>query len=183
MKLEKLLEGLEYRITAGNSDVELNAESIEVKNVINDNRKIGFEYCEKRAADPAGDSAEKISVVMTPVLVRNSHNIFFVCGYSEKGKQAVVYRLDGMTRTRILEEKGDPYPSQQRIDRFLNSLFGMEIGTSAEVTLECRDKLAEVIRERFGESCQDAYKCQPRFLQLGFPLQPVDQDRFPGGSL
>ena len=40
MKLEKLLEGLEYRITAGNSAVELNAESIEVKNVINDNRKI-----------------------------------------------------------------------------------------------------------------------------------------------
>ena len=40
MKLSKLLEGLEYRITAGNSDVELSAESIEVKNVINDNRKI-----------------------------------------------------------------------------------------------------------------------------------------------
>ena len=91
---------------------------------------------------------------MTPVLVRNSHNIFFVCGYSEKGKQAVVYRLDGMTRTRILEEKGDPYPSQQRIDRFLNSLFGMEIGTFAEVTLECSDEISGMIRERFGESAE-----------------------------
>ena len=40
MKLEKLLEGLEYRITAGNTGKELNAADIEIKNVINDNRKI-----------------------------------------------------------------------------------------------------------------------------------------------
>ena len=40
MKLEKLLEGLEYRITAGNSQKELSAADIEIKNVINDNRKI-----------------------------------------------------------------------------------------------------------------------------------------------
>ena len=151
---EKVEKNLHYEDHYGSLGGQLYYNIDRITDAINDNRKIGFEYCEKRAADPAGDSAEKISVVMTPVLVRNSHNIFFVCGYSEKGKQAVVYRLDGMTRTRILEEKGDPYPSQQRIDRFLNSLFGMEIGTFAEVTLECSDEISGMIRERFGESAE-----------------------------
>ena len=40
MKLEKLLEGLEYRITAGNSEKEISAAEVEIKNVVNDNRKI-----------------------------------------------------------------------------------------------------------------------------------------------
>ena len=41
MKLSALLEGLKYKITAGNTDELLNPEEIEIKNVINDNRKIG----------------------------------------------------------------------------------------------------------------------------------------------
>ncbi len=40
MKLEKLLEELKYDITAGNSKEILNAADIEIKNVVNDNRKI-----------------------------------------------------------------------------------------------------------------------------------------------
>ncbi|MCR5156971.1 MAG: UDP-N-acetylmuramoyl-L-alanyl-D-glutamate--2,6-diaminopimelate ligase [Butyrivibrio sp.] len=40
MKLEKLLAELKYEITAGNSKDILNAADIEIKNVVNDNRKI-----------------------------------------------------------------------------------------------------------------------------------------------
>ncbi len=40
MKLNILLEELDYKITAGNSQDELEAGSIEIKDVVNDNRKI-----------------------------------------------------------------------------------------------------------------------------------------------
>ena len=40
MKLDKLLSGLTYKITAGNTAEKLDAAQIEVKNVVNDNRKI-----------------------------------------------------------------------------------------------------------------------------------------------
>ncbi|MBQ8030148.1 MAG: UDP-N-acetylmuramoyl-L-alanyl-D-glutamate--2,6-diaminopimelate ligase, partial [Butyrivibrio sp.] len=40
MKLKKLLEGLEYTVTAGNSSQVVDPENVEIKNVVNDNRKI-----------------------------------------------------------------------------------------------------------------------------------------------
>ena len=40
MELKILLEGLDYRLTAGNTEKLLDAGDIEIKNVINDNRKI-----------------------------------------------------------------------------------------------------------------------------------------------
>ncbi len=40
MELHKLLEGLEYELTAGNSTDTLDPHDIEIKNVVNDNRKI-----------------------------------------------------------------------------------------------------------------------------------------------
>ncbi len=40
MKLSKLLERLNYTITEGNTDKRLSAEDIEIKDVVNDNRKI-----------------------------------------------------------------------------------------------------------------------------------------------
>ena len=40
MKLSKLLEGLKYSLTAGNTGKELDANAIEISKVVNDNRKI-----------------------------------------------------------------------------------------------------------------------------------------------
>ncbi|SFB74612.1 UDP-N-acetylmuramoyl-L-alanyl-D-glutamate--2,6-diaminopimelate ligase [Butyrivibrio sp. YAB3001] len=40
MKLSKLLEEIKYRVTAGNSDVEISPEDVEVIDVVNDSRKI-----------------------------------------------------------------------------------------------------------------------------------------------
>lgn len=151
---EKIRKNLHYENQSGSMGWHLYYNIDKISDAINENRKIEFEYRNSMPADPVEAAVEKISVVMTPVLVMSNHDVFYVFGYSDKGKQAVAYRLDRMTRTTILNVKGDPYPTEQKISRFLNSLFGMEIGTSAEVTLECRDKLAEVIRERFGESAE-----------------------------
>ena len=41
MKLSKLLEELKCSVTAGNSSTLVNPEEVEVKDVVNDNRKIG----------------------------------------------------------------------------------------------------------------------------------------------
>ncbi len=40
MKLNNLLENLEFKVTKGNTDVELDPAEIEIKDVVNDNRKI-----------------------------------------------------------------------------------------------------------------------------------------------
>ena len=144
-KIEKLLH---YENNASSVSEQLYYTIDKISDAISENRKISFFYC-----DPVttGSKVGKKRIVITPVVIRSSNNHFYVCGYCKENGKTDVYRLDRMLRNKVLEEKGDPLPDKKKIDRFLNSLFDMETGEMTEVTLECKDEIAEVIKERFGE--------------------------------
>ena len=137
-----------------------------ISDAISENRKISFFYCDPAKTGIKGES--KLSVI-TPVVIRNGNNHFYVCGYCKENGKTDVYRLDRMLRTRVLQEKGDPLPDKARIDRFLNSLFDMEAGEMIDVTLECRDEISEMIRERFGREA-DMWRSTQESFYIKVPI-------------
>lgn len=137
-----------------------------ISDAISENRKISFCYCDPLTAGSIGEAAR---IIITPVVVRSSNNHLYVCGYSQENGKTDVYRLDRMLRARVLEEKGDPLPDKTKIDRYLNSLFDMEIGEMTDVTLECRDEIAEVIRERFGQNA-DVWRSTQESFYIKVPI-------------
>ena len=156
-KIEKLLH---LENSASTVSEQLYYTIDKISDSISDNRKISFFYYEPVMR---GDRAETKRIVITPVVIRSGNNHFYVCGYCKENGKTDVYRLDRMLRAKVLEEKGDPLPDEAKIDQFLKSLFDMETGEMTDVTLECRDEIAEVIRERFGQeadiwrSTQDSF--------------------------
>ena len=156
-KIEKLLH---LENSASTVSEQLYYTIDKISDAISDNRKISFFYYEPVMR---GDRAETKRIVITPVVIRSGNNHFYVCGYCKENGKTDVYRLDRMLRAKVLEEKGDPLPDEAKIDQFLKSLFDMETGEMTDVTLECRDEIAEVIRERFGQeadiwrSTQDSF--------------------------
>ena len=124
-----------------------------ISDAISGNRKISFYY-----SDPAVTAikGEIRRIVITPVVIRSCNNHFYVCGYSKENGKTDVYRLDRMMRAKVLEEKGDPLPNKARIDM-------------TDVTLECRDEIAEVIRERFGREA-DIWRSTQESFYIKVPI-------------
>ena len=159
---------LHYENNTGTMSEQLYYNIDRITNAIDGNRKIEFIYSGQ--IPPGVASGEKTGrIVMTPVVVRSYHNHYYVCGYCGQEEKAAVFRIDRMIRTQILNERGRSHPDRQRIDRFLNSLFDMETGEMTEVTLECRDEIAEVIRERFGREA-DIWRSTQESFYIKVPI-------------
>ena len=150
---EKIGKHLHYENNTGTMSEQLYYNIDRITNAIDGNRKIEFIYSGQ--IPPGVASGEKTGrIVMTPVVVRSYHNHYYVCGYCGQEEKAAVFRIDRMIRTQILNERGRSHPDRQRIDRFLKSLYGMELGEIKDVTLECRDEVSDVIGERIGEDAE-----------------------------
>lgn len=156
-KIEKLLH---FDNNASAVSEQLYYTIDRISDAISEKHRISFGYC-----DPAkgGGKGEEKHIVLTPIVIRSSNNHFYVCGYRKEGGKPKVYRLDRMRQTRVLEEKGDPQPDRAKVDRYLRSLFDMETGEMTDVTLECSDEIAEVVRERFGQDAETWRSTQDRF--------------------
>ena len=135
-----------------------------ITDAIYEDRQIEFICREHARNENRPGSREGERVVMTPVMIRSSQDLYFVCGFGAGGKRFEAYRLDHITRTKVLQQKGDPHVSGPELSRLLKGMFDMETGTLTEVTLECADELTEMIRERFGEGAQIRRNRQDRFV-------------------
>ncbi len=167
-KIERLLH---FDKNASTVSEQLYYTIDKISDAISEKRKIEFCYL-----DPAKDGGknEKRHVILTPVVIKSSNNHFYVCGYCKEGGKPDVYRLDRMRKTKVLEESGDPQPDRTKVDRYLRSLFDMETGEMTEVTLECSDEIAEVIRERFGQETETWRSTQDKFyIKVPITVSPA----------
>ena len=162
-KIESLLH---FEDNASSVSEQLYYTIDKISDAISGNRKISFYYSAPAVTAIKGEIRR---IVITPVVIRSDNNHFYVCGYCKENGKTDVYRLDRMMRAKVLEEKGDPLPNKARIDRFLNSLFDMETGEMTDVTLECRDEIAEVIRERFGREA-DIWRSTQESFYIKVPI-------------
>ena len=136
---EKIEKNLYYGSNSGQVSEQVYYSTDRITEAVYGGRKIEFMYRKPAGSGAASGARESERIVMTPVMIRSSGDLYYVCGFGAGGRKFEVYRLDRMTRTKVLPLKGD-------------GMFGMETGALKEVTLECDDELEDMIRERFGET-------------------------------
>ncbi|HAB93563.1 MAG TPA: hypothetical protein DCF49_02165 [Lachnospiraceae bacterium] len=157
---EKLKAHVHLAGNRGGGNEQLYYSIDQITEAIGDGHKIEYQYYKY---EPNGDRTLRDNGEfreMTPVAITCSDNRFYVIGYSSDSHSIVCERLDCMSRTRAIEEKSDKLPSGIHIEDYPDSLFDMEIGQPADVTLECANEMMDVIRDRFGSGL-DLWKSTP----------------------
>ncbi|MBP3882225.1 MAG: WYL domain-containing protein [Lachnospiraceae bacterium] len=160
---EKIEKNLYYGSNSGQVSEQVYYSTDRITEAVYGGRKIEFMYRKPAGSGAASGERESERIVMTPVMIRSSGDLYYVCGFGAGGRKFEVYRLDRMTRTKVLPLKGDPHISGPALSRFLNGMFDMDTGAQKEVTLECADELTDMIRERFGENVEIRRSAQDRF--------------------
>ena len=145
-----------------------------ITEAINEGRKIEFMHRASARSGASPDTKEGNRIVMTPVMIRSNHDLYYVCGFGSGGRRFEAYRLDRITRTKVLPVKGDPHISGPELSRYLNGMFDMETGAQTEVTLECAHELADMIRERLGEDVEIRKSAHDRFyVKVSVSVSPA----------
>lgn len=160
---EKIRKNLYIGNNCGTMSEQIYYSVDRITEAIYEGRKIEFMYHGSARGGAASDTNAGVRIVMTPVIIRSNHDLYYVCGFGTGGKRFEAYRLDHMTRTRVLPLKADPHISGPELTRFLNGMFDMAPGAQTEVTLECANELTDMIRERFGETVEIRRSAQDRF--------------------
>ena len=161
---EKVGKNLYYGSNSGMMSEQIYYSVDKILEAIHEGRKIEFTHCGSVKKESLSGSRGGGRVVMTPVMIRSNHDLYYVCGFGAGGRLFESYRLDHITRTRVLSQKGDPHISGPEFSRLLSGMFEIEAGVLTEVTLECADELADMIRERFGENTEISRSAQDRFF-------------------
>ena len=120
---------------------------------INAGVKITFKYfdytSEKRRAFRHGGAAYLVSPI---ALIRSDDNYYLV-GYDSGEEKIKNFRVDKMAELSVSTEvKDEAANGRFNPAEYSNKIFGMYGGREELVTLECRERLAGVIIDRFGSS-------------------------------
>ncbi|MBQ8719411.1 MAG: WYL domain-containing protein [Clostridia bacterium] len=141
---------VEDRVRNMNSSAFYNVDTIHF--AINSNKQITFKYfdydVEKKKALRHGGEPYTVSAA---ALLWNDQNYYLV-GYDEREGIMKNFRVDKMQNVTVTDEQRCEAVSSSRFNPAVYSqkLFGMYGGKEELVTLECREKLAGVIIDRFG---------------------------------
>lgn len=157
---EKLKAHVHLSGNHGISNEQLYYSIDQITEAIGEGRKIEYQYYNYA---PNGERVLRDNgefSVMTPVSVICSDNRFYVIGYNGASHSIVCEKLECMSRTSAIEEEKDKVPDDVYSEEYLDSLFDMEIGQPADVTLECANEMMDVIKDRFG-SAGDIWKSTP----------------------
>ncbi|MBQ2746842.1 MAG: WYL domain-containing protein [Firmicutes bacterium] len=124
-----------------------------IHDAISNNRQISFQYFDwtpekKKTLRHDG----KVYVVSPWALMWDDENYYLVAYNSEEG-DVRHYRVDKMTKTKVLEEKREGLEKFKNFDMGIYSkkTFGMYRGEEQTVTIRCENDLAGVMIDRFGE--------------------------------
>ena len=142
---------VEERIKTENS---LSLENIDkIHRAINENAKIAFRYFEyTKEKKPTYRHGGKRYVVSPEALLISDENYYLVA-YESEGGISKNFRVDKMTDIEVLSEKRDKRVIDTRFNpaEYSKRSFGMYGGKEELVSLECRERLAGVIIDRFGK--------------------------------
>ena len=142
---------VEDRIKTANA---LSIENIDLLHkAINTNRAITFCYFDytKEKKKVFRHGGERYSV--SPVALLLSDENYYLIAYDEVAGKNKNFRVDKMAKIEISAEKRSEAVTNTRFNpaEYSRKVFGMYGGREELVTLECREHLAGVIIDRFGE--------------------------------
>ena len=161
-------EGLERRvytserIKADNPAVYYTVDQI--FRAIDENRKVSFQYIEfdadkKKILRNGGER-----YINSPYALEWNEDYYYLIGYSEKRGRVLTFRVDRITKLRILKAERIPEPDGFSVADFTKKVFEMYDGEETEVTLLCENTVMKYLIDRFGEDIRTERASESRFL-------------------
>ena len=133
-----------------------NSESMDtvdtVHTAINDDKKLTFHYfqydCEKKKRLRRDGELYKVS----PLALIWSEENYYLIAYEERDGKIKHFRIDKMIDLSVADERRDHNDVSEKFSPsdYSRKIFGMYGGREELVTFECREKLAGVMIDRFG---------------------------------
>ncbi len=125
----------------------------EIHEAINQNKKISFLYFEWNEKKEKVLRHEGKRYIVSPHALTWDDENYYMIGYDGDEEKIKHYRVDKMQKIALIDEKRDGDELFCGFDMALYSkkTFGMFGGIEESVTLRCKNRLAGVVIDRFGE--------------------------------
>ena len=125
-----------------------------INEAINSDKQIRFQYFKYDVNKKKNAQHEGAFYIVSPfALVYNNEN-YYLMAYNEKHPDKIThFRVDRMQRCEIVDNKrlGSELFKKRETKNYLTKTFNMYDGTEYNVTLECINKLSDVVIDRFGK--------------------------------
>lgn len=124
-----------------------------IHNAIYENKEITFQYAEWTVKKELKLKKNGAFYVVSPWALTWDDENYYLVAYDAAAGIIKHYRVDKMQHTEILEtdRKGEQSFINFDLAAFAKKTFGMYGGVDAEVTLECKNGLAGVVIDHFGQ--------------------------------
>ncbi len=136
-----------------------------IHTAIAENKKIRFRYFHRTPDRKKEYGSGGGAYTVSPFSLAWSDENYYLIGYSEERKTIRHYRVDRMEKIYFLDEPREGGDAFRAFDMasYAKSLFGMFAGETTAVTLDCDNRLADVIFDRFGEDARPLPQGNGRF--------------------
>lgn len=168
-----------------NDEIFKSIEAIE--QAINDKKKIAFFYFTlDEHAQRKYKYDKKIYIVEPSALIYNKDK-YYIRAYNEENQEMRNYRVDRMSKVEVLDEavSEKSFISDEELSEYTSSVFGMYSGKTENVILKFKDKLLDVVFDKFGEdanisrlnetTCMVMVKVQISSIFYGWMMQFPDK--------
>lgn len=147
---EKMREMISYSKDRIDSE-QLYYNTYVIMDAIRKGKKIEFLYYDY---SPTGERVLRHNgeiYICSPYGTACSDNRYYMVGYSDKHEHIVCFRIDSMLRASIIEnEPAVKMPDDFALDKYIDSLFDMQVGEEQEIVMECCNDMMRVIIDTFG---------------------------------
>ncbi len=127
----------------------------DVRRAIRHNRRISFLYMTRDVREGQVPKHQGLRYVVSPYATVWKEDRYYVIGYSEKHGHVAVFRLDRISKLRILETARREEPPDYNLQDYLDKAFRMYgKGREERVTLHCRDNMLDQVYDRFGKKAE-----------------------------
>ena len=142
-----------------------------IHTAINENLMIRFKYFDYNSKGEKTYRHGGAEYTVSPIaLVWNDENYYLVC-FDESAGEKKHFRVDKMSAAALTEQKRSKEAVSVRFNpaEYSKKVFGMYGGKEELVTLECKEKLAGVVIDRFGSDvrlseCTDGFRVSVRVM-------------------
>jgi len=140
------------RIKTTNESVYYNVDYIQT--AIANNSKISFKYFQWNSSKERVLRHDGATYIVSPWALTWDDENYYMVAFDDKEKIIKHYRVDKMLDIKVLEDTkrdGKKQFGSQDMALYSRKVFGMYGGTEEDVTLLCKEEMAGVIIDRFGQ--------------------------------
>lgn len=121
-----------------------------IHTAINENCKIQFKYFRWNSKVQREERHGGRYYVVSPLFLIWDDENYYLAAYDSAAGIVKHYRVDKMKSISLLDEDRDMPKKETDIDSYSTALFGMFGGTPEYVRIECEERFADAIIDRFG---------------------------------